>query len=792
MKNRLFLLLFALWTGLAWGQDWQHLPPGQAQAGSSLDLDFSRVAGSETPSAAILFLELDGEGGPSLDAVYMDANTLEFRVPADRTQGTRLSYWVEIDLPGGALRLPESGRYEVNLVPATLGGDVFLLLSAEETLPGGPVLLAFAPQLEDLGGLQLLINGEDRSEGLESDPWLITWLGDLGPGDHTIVLSATDGSGASVGSQSFRIQPSAPEVAARPRAPRSWSLDAFQEFNMQRVDSRAEQWARYHSAGLRARGKLGTFRWKGRLLLSALDRESEILQPQSRFELQLSHKYLELGVGDRQPQFGKLVLSGTRVRGLDLALKSPVARLRFVSGKTKESLDPLAGQGFGGTFQRDLTGFDLGFGMEDAFSGSLSLLTVRDDVGSITAQTTTAKPVDNLVLGTRFRQQFARGKFWLTQEAAFSLYNSNITGGVVDGSLLEDSLGLALDPGDFEDLIIINEYLSPLDIAENPLSSVALDAGMGLRVGKNELRADFQRVGPNYNSLGNAFLDNDRQRITIRDRVRLAQNQVYLDLGLGLSSDNLEGQYDNGPGTTSTSEYNLGLGWYPRQTDFKANLGFSLVGEENDPAKDGAGNLLRPADELSASLQQLTIGLSKDLQFLERDHRASLTVQNQTKGDDIGQIDGADAGNPLRRDLGFNSFQATLGLRSQIDARMRSRLTVGMYTHEYNDDVLGERSWWNLRASLERDWIPDELSTSFRFAFQGLGSKVDEWNGFTFDEVEDDYSRLDLGAQASWVPLPNLRLESRLDFQFYSGERGGEDLSDTDMHIVLRLIQTLK
>ncbi|MCB9474062.1 MAG: hypothetical protein H6678_09650 [Candidatus Delongbacteria bacterium] len=779
-----FLFLLA---GTALASDWTHQVPAQVDGAKPLQLVFTRVGGEAIPASARLYLELDGQGGPALDASYKDAVSIEFSVPAQRLQGIRMEYWVELTIGDMVERLPEDGSYSVNLNPASGGGESFLLLSAGETTPGGEVLLAFSPQVDDLDLATLELRVDGRSlEGVVSDSWLVTWQGNLQPGTHTIELRVKDRTGRSLPTQRIAVETGS-TAAAVALASRNWSAEAFEEFNMQRVDSRTSSWSRYHSGGFRAQGSYQDWRWRGRVLLSALDFESDVLQPQSRVEAEVSSKWLSVGLGDRQPQVGNLMLSGTRVRGVDLSLNSKYARLGFVTGATRQALDPVydAVTSFAGSYQRDLTALDIGFGDLNSVSGALSVMTVRDDVGSIDASAAGIRPVDNFVIGTRMKQSLFKGRLWMRQEAALSLYNSNITDGVVSAELMSDTLGIDLNPQDYENIIIINEYLSPMDIATNPFSSAALDAGLGFRVARNEFQLDFQRIGPSYISLGNAFLDNDRQRLRLTDRVRLMESQLYLDLGYALSNDNLEGQYDLGPGTTTSHELRLGAGYYPHGTDLKLNLSLANIAEDNEAHRD--------EDQLSTSLSQLELGVSKDLLALGLNHRASLSIQRQVKIDDIGQVDGAPGSLPLKRDLAFSTIQVNLGLNTEIDEHMKSRLSISTFSHEYDDDTLGERAWWTLRAGLEREWRPQVLSTGLRFSIQSLSDKrdiVNDTNVVTSSQ-KDDYSRIDLGGEVSWNPFPRFSLQSRLDFQFYGGERNNTDLSDKDLHFVLRMTQTL-
>ena len=53
-----------------------------------------------------------------------------------------------------------------------------------------------------------------------------------------------------------------------------------------------------------------------------------------------------------------------------------------------------------------------------------------------------------------------------------SLYNSNIWGGAWNQDSLEaDSIEMPFDPAEFEDIIVINGFFSPLGIASGDISS---------------------------------------------------------------------------------------------------------------------------------------------------------------------------------------------------------------------------------------------------------------------------------------------------------------------------------
>lgn len=797
---------------------WTHFAPAQAASGEALQLVFENPDGGDAPLEARLHAELDGRPMPALAATELGSGRLVFELAPSFLQGSTLEYFVELGVPDGRLRLPSAGRWRTALADA---GSLPLVESLTDLKTQDPsqVLLAFSPldPRVDMTRARLLIDGQPATGG-EADAWLYTWSGELAGGRHALTLELTDKDGRPLPAQRFALVVRAPGTV-----PAGYAVDSWEEFNMDFQNGRGEEWARYHAAQVRFRAWRGEGRqaWnlRGRMLLAGQDLESDVLQPQSRFELEATRGGLLLGLGDRQPDFGEAVLAGTRVRGVQLGWQGKGFGVEAVSGLTRKALDPVyrsdgaggATREYAGSYERRLHGLDLRFGPRNVAEFGLSVLKVKDDEGSIdvdpplwaadSISTSGISPQDNLVTALRLNFGGFGGRFSARNQVGFSLSNSDTRGGPMSDATL-DSLGagdLFLSPEDVENLIVINEYFSPLDLADGDfLSSAALVSNWALQLPGNDLLIDFRRIGPSYQSLGNGFLTSDRQVWRVTDRLRLKDNEVYVEGSLHGTSDNLSGQYDESVGTTSGLGFGLGLGWYPRAIDLRGRLGFESIGEQNEvqdvlpvlggaaTAADSAAWESLVAQQVEGGTQQLSLGLGGGLSWLERRHDWALDLQWQRYDDRIGRLFEMQPANPpvnplsplvLRNDRSYSTLQANADWSAPLAARTALRLGLGWYSMTPDDENRSDYGYTSLRATLSRNWLGGRLTAALRGQMQLVSS---EGAGSTLD-----YRRSDLGLNLDYEFRENLELSARVDWQGFSGDRTGDYL-----RTVVRLTQS--
>ena len=173
----------------------------------------------------------------------------------------------------------------------------------------------------------------------------------------------------------------------------------------------------------------------------------------NRYMLGIETRYLDLHYGDNNPKFDKLVLNGSRVRGIHAYVPAGIANLHYVRGVIRNPIegDILQYDRSGtippnmnlqdssyvqsGTFQRKLGAIRASFGERHNIAyGGISLLKSTDDTLSIQNG---LQPKQNVVMGAD--ATLNQGRYFRTSGGfAFSVTTNDISLGHVDKDELED------------------------------------------------------------------------------------------------------------------------------------------------------------------------------------------------------------------------------------------------------------------------------------------------------------------------------------------------------------------
>jgi len=364
--------------------------------------------------------------------------------------------------------------------------------------------------------------------------------------------------------------------------------------------------------------------------------EDPTKQPRNRLSLGLSTSVFDLSVGDVTPQFSELSLQGKRVRGVEANLKLKYFNTHIIYGQTDRAIEGAIGisdtleggvvqyNRSGYTYDRNLLAIRPYFGSGKNFQLGFSLLKSRDDTlsvkkefGGITETSERSivmggvnKPQDNIVVGTDLMLAFDQKRFVWKTDAAFSYLNRDITGGALTleemdtflpgDSLQNDTITLGdmniplagfPNPGDFTKIFIINENISPLmPIVPDTsgaigmkeflnMPSTAFKTVLKLNYFNNFFVVRYQRVGPEFTSLGNPFMRTDVQGYNISDKIRLFSNKLFVTLAYDQKRDNL---LESKNSTTTTSSFTASVALYPGEGLPNINFNTQSYGRQND------------------------------------------------------------------------------------------------------------------------------------------------------------------------------------------------------------------
>ena len=364
--------------------------------------------------------------------------------------------------------------------------------------------------------------------------------------------------------------------------------------------------------------------------------EDPAKQPRNRLTAGFKTSVFDLTMGDVNPQFSEFGLRGKRVRGFEADLKLKYFNTHVVYGQTERATvgeisnipDTLA-EGLqysrtGYVYDRNLLAIRPYFGSGQNFQFGLSFIKSRDDtlsvkreyggitqIGDRSIVFSGNKPKDNIVLGTDLLVAFDSKRFVWQTDFAFSYLNRDISNGPLtledldtfmpEDNLKNDTLTLGdwnialndipFDPGDFARYFIINKNISPLmPIVPDTngaiglkeflnMPSTAYKTSLKLNYFNNYFVIGYQRVGPEFSSLGNPYLRNDVRGFNVSDKIRLFNNKVFITLTYDQKRDNLIRDKST---TTITSSFNAGIALCPGTGLPTISLNAMQYGLKND------------------------------------------------------------------------------------------------------------------------------------------------------------------------------------------------------------------
>ncbi len=340
--------------------------------------------------------------------------------------------------------------------------------------------------------------------------------------------------------------------------------------------------------------------------------EKKYLQPNNRYYANIKSSWLDLNFGDHNPRFPSLIMNGKRVRGVDGGIYLGFFNLDFATGQIARPVEgvldsliqdktafasnivDIDSAKFGapkgrlanfGTYERNLIAIRPSFGKGQNFQWGFTYLHAKDEPKSIDFS---AKPKENLVLGTDLMLGIDDQRILFTAQGAFNLINNDISTGTFSDTALKsfikgiDSTMLK----DFDDykkyrdmasqFMTINQFIGPLNPQELP--TAAADMALQLNYFNNFLKVSYQYKGNEYQSFGNSFLRNDIAGITVYDRLRLLENKLFVSVSYESLSDNLQ---NTKFATTNFNNLNTSLSYYPRTDLPNIVISYGKITTEN-------------------------------------------------------------------------------------------------------------------------------------------------------------------------------------------------------------------
>lgn len=267
--------------------------------------------------------------------------------------------------------------------------------------------------------------------------------------------------------------------------------------------------------------------------ITVSEQERRFSQPFNQYGVSPNYKWVKLHAGYRNVRFSDYTLAGASFLGGGIEINPGILRAGFVYGRfaraideDSTALDPRI-RFIRPAYKRMGYGGKLGIGKANNYVDFL-FFTAKDDILSITRPSlrSQVRPQENLTVGIK---------------SQFSLLKKRLAFDIDLGAsvLTRDSqLGNTVTP-EVSAVKFLNGFVT-LNNSTGWFTAGHVASTYTFGLGSVGLR--YQRVDPDYQSLGAYYFQTDIQQITIDPSLNLFQGKLSVSGSYGLANDNLNGK----------------------------------------------------------------------------------------------------------------------------------------------------------------------------------------------------------------------------------------------------------
>jgi len=652
MKRQLFgfSLLLALTTLVLaqGGPSIVHTPVATAVSGQAISIQMSTSVPASDITNAIVAYRRPGEDAYHEADMLASGNVFRGEIPASVVTERGIEYYLSITMKNGNREyLPPSsggapsGPFVVSVRSegsAPAGTVMFQLVSPDPEEPQSTsedviVSIAIIGGELDAATARLEVDGAAVTKWANLTPELVSYIAkDLRSGTHTIRINGNTKTSLTIPQLVSSFKAVAPGEVERARTPFAFHGNAWEETRYEDVATlpgQANSKNSWQREGMDFNGRYGKLDYGGRFYISNEEKSDE--QPRDRYQIWMGMRWWKLGLGDNQPDYTPLTVSGKRVRGVMFELNAGKFHLDGATGQTDRALPNYTN---GETaYRQELSTVRNWYGTQDGSHFGLTFVKTQDIRSSLDSKLADSvshvMPVENIVFGTDLQLAFDKRRILLGGEFAASLFNRNTGPGALtkkDFDSLPGSPSVPFDPKSFENFFVLNQNMAPLDPTKK--TNLAYTANASLNYFNNFLLFRFRSTGPSFYSLGSPSIIQDDKGINISDRVRLMDSRLFLTLGYETAQNNLDNNSLNG--TVKQGTVNFDISYFPKEDYLPAaSLSYRDGSRKNDISTfDSVTD-----NRVNEKLKTTSFYIAKTFHMLDYDHGVSLTINNFTRDD---------------------------------------------------------------------------------------------------------------------------------------------------------------
>lgn len=274
---------------------------------------------------------------------------------------------------------------------------------------------------------------------------------------------------------------------------------------------------------------LNLFGYSAPFTFSVSNANKSYSQPFNQFHFAPQYKWIKTYTGFTSMTFSPYTLSGHMFFGGGVELTPGKWRIAAMYGRLKKAVpfdltDTL--QFTKAAFKRMGYGIKVGY-ETNGDAVSFNIFAAKDDVRSIPFVLPQNKitPQQNVAMSLAFRKQLFT-KFSIDLEYALSALNTNM-GANTEGDTVTTKPTHNLIQG----LLPENSTSRYFD---------AVNAALGYQGKTYTVQLKYERVAPEYQTLGAYYFNNDLRNITVVSNIRLLKNKIVLGTNIGVQENNLD------------------------------------------------------------------------------------------------------------------------------------------------------------------------------------------------------------------------------------------------------------
>lgn len=290
------------------------------------------------------------------------------------------------------------------------------------------------------------------------------------------------------------------------------------------IESRRDPFAWYLNGNL----NINLFGYDAPFSFSYSNQGKNYAQPFNQFRFAPSYKWARLYVGSTSMNFSNYTLAGHMFNGVGLELTPPKWHISAMYGTLLKAVpfDVLVPESYSrASFERKGQGLKVAY-QDNGNTYGVSLFHAKDDGSSLPyiPDDATITPRENLAVAFNVRQTIIQRVF-VDLEYSVSALNRDVRG---EKNAFDSSRGTSN---------LLSHFLSPTN---NTRYFDAIQAGLGYTGSFYTVQLRYERVAPDFITLGAYNVVNDMRNITVAPSFKLFNGMVNLSANAGMQVNNLD------------------------------------------------------------------------------------------------------------------------------------------------------------------------------------------------------------------------------------------------------------